>query len=149
METVLRGGVIYVALLLVVRFTGRRTLGQLTAFEFVLLLIMAETTQQALLGEDFSITNALLLVVTLFAMDVALSYVKGWSSRLAVWLDGQPTVLISRGALDRRALSRSRIGLDEVLEAARRQHGLIRLDQIDFAVLEASGDISVTPRGAA
>jgi uncharacterized membrane protein YcaP (DUF421 family) len=149
MESVIRGLAVYLALLLVIRFSGRRTLGQMTAFDFVLLLIVAETTQQALLGEDFSVTNSLMLIVTLFAADVGLSYVKGWSPRLGAWIDGQPTVLISLGNVDRRALTRARLSVDEVLEAARKQHGLERLDQIRFAVLEASGNISIIPAGPA
>jgi uncharacterized membrane protein YcaP (DUF421 family) len=146
METVLRGAAIYLALLIVIRFSGRRTLAEMTAFEFVLLLIVAETTQQALLGEDFSITNALLLIVTLFAFDVGLSYAKRWSPRFGIWVEGQPTVLISLGVPDERALARSRVDLAEVLEAARLQQGLERLDQIKFAVLEASGSISIVPK---
>ena len=148
METVFRGAAIYLALLVITRFSGRRTLGQLTVFEFVLLLIIAETTQQALLGEDFSITNALLLVVTLFALDLALSYVKQWSRSFAIWVEGQPTVLISLGVPDERALARSRVSLEEVLESARLQQGLERLDQIKFAVLEPSGHISIVPKAA-
>jgi uncharacterized membrane protein YcaP (DUF421 family) len=146
METVLRGLAVYLALLVVTRFAGRRTLGQLTSFEFVLLLIVAETTQQALLGDDFSITNAVLLIVSLFAADLALARLKGVAPRLALWIEGQPTVLVSDGALDRRALARSRVAIDEVLEAAREKHGLERLDQIKSAVLEANGAISVIPR---
>jgi uncharacterized membrane protein YcaP (DUF421 family) len=144
-ESVLRGVTIYLVLLAVTRFSGRRTLGQMTAFEFVLLLIVAETTQQALLGDDFSLVNSLILIVTLFAMDVGLSYVKRWSGQLFAWLDGQPTVLISRGNIDHRALHRSRVSLDEVLEAARQQQGLERLEQVKFAVLEPSGKISIIP----
>ena len=148
METVLRGAAIYLALLVITRFSGRRTLGETTVFEFVLILIIAETTQQALLGEDFSITNSLLLIVTLFGLDVALSYAKQWSSTLQVWVEGQPTVLISLGVPDERALRRSRVSLDEVLEAARLQQGLERLEQIKFAVLEASGKISIVPKAS-
>lgn len=73
MDTITRGVLIYGALLVVIRLSGRRTMGEMTSFEFVLLLIVAETTQQALLGEDFSITNALLLIVTL---DIALAFVR-------------------------------------------------------------------------
>jgi uncharacterized membrane protein YcaP (DUF421 family) len=147
-ETVLRGVTIYLVLLVVTRFSGRRTLGQMTAFDFVLLLIVAETTQQALLGNDFSIVNSLLLIVTLFTTDVALSYLKRWSPAVGTWIDGQPTVLISGGRLDKRALTRARVSIDEVLQAGRSQHGLERLDQIRSAVLEASGSISIIPHSS-
>jgi uncharacterized membrane protein YcaP (DUF421 family) len=146
METVLRAAAIYVALLLIIRFSGRRTLGEMSSFEFVLLLIISETTQQAMLGDDFSVSNAILLIVTLFALDIGLSYAQRWSKTLAVWIEGQPTVLISLGVPDERALARSRVGLEQVLEAARLQFGLERLEQVRFAVLEASGKISIVPQ---
>jgi uncharacterized membrane protein YcaP (DUF421 family) len=145
METVLRGATVCLVLLVVTRFAGRRTLGEMTTFDFVLLLIVAETTQQALLGEDFSVTNSVLLILTLFAADIGLSYLKGWLPRLALWVDGQPTVLVSSGTVDWHALRRSRIGIEDVLAAAREKHGLERLDQIGAAVLEASGTISIVP----
>ena len=74
MESVIRGVAIYLVLLVIIRLSGRRTMAQATPFDFVLLLIVAETTQQALLGDDFSITNAIVLIVTLFLMDIGFSY---------------------------------------------------------------------------
>lgn len=146
METVLRGFAIYVVLLIIVRLSGRRTLAQMTPFDLVLLLIIAETTQQALLGDDFSITNALILIVTLFGIDIALSYLKKEYSGLCLVIDGTPTILLSHGQPDERALRRARVSIDDVLKAARIQQGLERQDQIKFAVLEASGEISIVPK---
>lgn len=145
MESVLRGAAVYVVLLVIVRLSGRRSLSEMTPFDLVLVLIVAETTQQALLGDDFSIVNALILIVTLFAIDIGLSYVKSLSPRTQRWLDGTPTVLISHGNPDARALRRARVQLDDVLEAAREQHGLQRLEQVKFAVLEVGGNISIVP----
>src|SRR5690606_2489891 len=93
MESVLRGAAVYVVLLVIVRLSGRRSLSEMTPFDFVLVLIVAETTQQALLGDDFSIVNALILIVTLFTIDIGLSYVKSMSQGVQRWLDGTPTVL--------------------------------------------------------
>jgi len=145
MDSVIRGIVIYLFLLIVVRLSGRRTLAEITAFDFVLLLIIAETTQQALLGDDFSLINAVILILTLFVTDIALSYVKKWSPKTAAMIDGSPTVLISLGKVDQEALDRTRVDLADVLEAAREQHGLERLDQVKFAVLEVGGNISIVP----
>ncbi|MDH2327213.1 DUF421 domain-containing protein [Cereibacter sp. SYSU M97828] len=147
MDSVIRGIAVYFVLLTVTRLSGRRTLAQATPFDFVLLLIIAETTQQALLGDDFSITNAFILILTLFVTDVLLAYAKGWSPRLALWLDGAPTVLISCGKIDAHAMRRARVSVEDVLEAARQQQGLATLAQIDAAVLEASGAISIIPKG--
>ncbi|WP_018000330.1 YetF domain-containing protein [Paracoccus sp. N5] len=146
MDSVIRGVAIYAFLLAVTRFSGRRTMAQATPFDFVLVLIIAETTQQALLGDDFSLINAVVLIVTLFAVDVALSYAKRASSRLALWLDGAPTVLISDGRVDFHALARARVSVNDLLEAARIQHGLKTLADIDAAVLEISGGISIIPK---
>lgn len=74
METVLRGAAIYFILLIALRLSGRRTVAQMTPFDLVLLLIIAGTTQQALLGDDFSIINAALLIIVLFSLDIGLSY---------------------------------------------------------------------------
>lgn len=145
MDSVLRGAGIYIVLLIIFRLSGRRTASEMTPFDFVLLLIVAETTQQALLGDDFSITNAAVLVVTLFSMDIAMSYAKGASGRLRLILDGTPTVLIDRGEPDLRALSRSRVALSDLLETARLKQGIERLEQIRYAVLEANGHISIIP----
>jgi uncharacterized membrane protein YcaP (DUF421 family) len=146
METVIRGIVIYIILLIVVRVTGRRSLAEITAFDLVLLLIIAETTQQALLGDDFSLVNSFILILTLFSVDIAFSYLKEWSPRADRIIDGAPTVLVSLGKLDEEALRWSRVGVDDLLQAARAQHEVERLDQIKFAVLEASGDISIIPQ---
>ncbi len=145
MESVIRGAVIYLLLLVILRLSGRRTMSEMTAFDFVLLLIVAETTQQALLGDDFSLTNSAVLIVTLFTMDIGMSFLKEWSPRLQRMLDGGPTVLISQGEPDERALRRARVSLSEVMETARSTQGLERLDQIKFAVLEAKGSISIVP----
>jgi uncharacterized membrane protein YcaP (DUF421 family) len=145
MESVIRGFVIYVFLLAVMRLSGRRTLAQMTPFDLVLLLIVAETTQQALLGEDFSLVNAFILILTLCVTDILLSFAKQSSTRVATLIDGTPTVLVSLGKVDEAALRRARVSIEDILESARSQHGLERLDQIKFAVLEVGGGISIIP----
>jgi uncharacterized membrane protein YcaP (DUF421 family) len=145
MESVIRGLSVYIFLLVIIRLSGRRSLAEITAFDLVLLLIVAETTQQALLGDDFSLINCFVLILTLFVCDILLSYLKEWSPRTARVLDGSPTVLISLGQPDEKALRGARVDLTDVLESARAQHGIERLDQIKFAVLEVGGNISIVP----
>jgi uncharacterized membrane protein YcaP (DUF421 family) len=145
METVIRGAAIYLFLLVIIRASGRRTLAEATPFDFILLLIIAETTQQALLGDDFSITNALVLIVTLVVIDIGLSYVKRWFSVASRLVEGTPTVLIHEGKVDERALKRSRVDIQDVLTAARTRQGLESLDEIKHAVLETDSGISIIP----
>lgn len=146
MDSVLRALAVYMALLIVTRSAGRRTLAQVTVFDFVLVLIIAETTGQALQADDYSLSNTLIVIVTLVLADVVLSYAKVLLPTVGALLDGTPTVLIAEGLIDTRALARSRVGLDEILESARDKQGLKRLDQIDFAVLEVGGGISIIPK---
>jgi len=146
MESVIRGAAIYFVLLIALRLSGRRTVAQMTPFDLVLLLIIAETTQQALLGDDFSLINAALLIIVLFSLDIGLSYVKQWAPRIGRIIDGTPTVLISDGKPDLRAFTRARVSLEDVLTIARVEQGLERLDQIKSAVLEADGALSIIPR---
>src|SRR3546814_14442415 len=87
MDSVLRGAAVYAILLVILRLSCRRTTAQMTRFDLVLLLLVAETTQQALLGDDFSITHAAILIVTLLTIDIALSYVKQWRPSIGLLID--------------------------------------------------------------
>ncbi len=145
MDAVLRAAVIYVVLMVLFRLAGQRTLSELGAFDFVLLLVIGESTQQALLGDDFSVTNAVIVITTLLAIDVVISHVKQRSSRIDRWLEGTPIVVMSDGKLLRDRMDRLRIDEADILTAAREAHGLERLDEIRYAVLERSGGISIVP----
>ena len=146
MDTILRAAAIYAALLVVLRIGGKRTLGQTTTFDFVMLLIIAETTQQALLGDDFSVTNALLLIATIVGLDIAFSLMKRRWSKLDRLVEGVPMVIVENGKplLDR--MEKARVDEEDVLAAARESQGLKHMDQIEYAVLERSGGISVVPK---
>ena len=120
-------------------------LAELTTFDFVLLLIIGEATQQALLGEDFSFINAMLVIVTLVTLEIVLSLLKGWAPFLGKLLDGTPMIVVDHGRPLRERMHKARIDEEDILEAARRLQGIERLDQIKYAVLEVSGGISVIP----
>jgi uncharacterized membrane protein YcaP (DUF421 family) len=145
MDSVLRAAAIYLVLLVVFRVSGRRTLAELTTFDFVLLLIIGEATQQALLGEDFSLTNAVLVITTLLTIELSLSILKQRVPFLDKLLDGVPMVVVDHGLPLRDRMRKARIDEEDVLEAARRLQGIERLDQIKYAVLEVSGGITVVP----
>jgi uncharacterized membrane protein YcaP (DUF421 family) len=146
MDAVLRAAAIYLALLVVFRISGKRTLAQVTTFDFVLLLIISEATQQALLGEDFSITMALLVILTLVALDRLADFL-GWRfPRVGRALDGTPVVLVERGKLLEDRMRLYHLDVEQVLQEARSSQGIGRLDEIDYAILERSGVISVIPK---
>jgi uncharacterized membrane protein YcaP (DUF421 family) len=146
MEPVLRASAIYVVLMVLFRISGRRSLAEMTSFDLLLLLVISETTQQALLGEDFSVTNAILVMSTMLALDIALSLAKLKWNRANKWIEGVPTILVEDGRPLTEVMSRARVREEEILEAARRLRGLERMDEIKYAVLEASGGITIIPK---
>ncbi|HRP06862.1 MAG TPA: DUF421 domain-containing protein [Gemmatimonadales bacterium] len=146
MHSVIRPMLLFVMLVVIFRLTGKRSIGEITVFDFLLLLVVSEAASSALLADDSSFTGSLLAVITLVGCDVALSLAKQrwpWFDRL---LDDVPVVLYQHGKLSHERLRRERIGIDDILEAARQSHGLERLEQIERAVLERRGAISIIPR---
>jgi uncharacterized membrane protein YcaP (DUF421 family) len=146
MDTVLRGLTIYVFLLALFRISGKRSLAQITTFDFVLLLIIAETTQQALLGDDFSITNSFLLITALFGLDIALSLLKQRWQWLDKLVEDVPLVIVKDGQPLSERMAKERVDNEEVLEAARELQGLERMEDIKYAVLERNGYITIVPK---
>ena len=146
MDAVVRAAAIYSILLVLVRLTGKRSLGQMTTFDFVLLLIIAEATQQGLLGNDFSLTNAFLVVLTLIGIDTGLSLLERRSGAVDKLVNGVPLVIVEDGEPIEDRMNKARVSADDVLEMAREQQGVERMEQIKYAVLERSGGISVIPR---
>jgi uncharacterized membrane protein YcaP (DUF421 family) len=143
---VLRATAIYVLILLVFRISGKRSLAQITTFDFVLLLIIGEATQQALLGNDFSLTNAALVIVTLVGLDIGLSLLKQRYPQLDKVLDDVPLVIVENGKPLKERMDRERVDEQDVLAAARELRGLERMEQIKYAILERSGGISIIPK---
>lgn len=142
----MRSALIYLFLLLVFRIAGKRSLSQTTTFEFVLLLVIGEATQQALLGNDFSITNAFLVIATLIGLDLLLSRIKQVSPRFDDIMESVPLVIVDHGKLLKDRMKKVRVDEEDILEAARSLHGLERLDQIKYAVVEKTGSISIIPQ---
>lgn len=145
MESVTHGIVIYVFLLVVFRLSGKRTLAQTSPFDLILLLIVSETTQQAMVDDDHSIINALILIVTLAGMSVVLSICKHRSRRMNRWLDGVPVTLVASGKLQQKAMDDARIDVADILAAARTTQGLEYIEDVRLATLENDGHISIVP----
>jgi len=146
MDSVIKSLVVYFVLWLVIRSSGRRTLGQLTVFDFILFLIVGGAAQRALMAQDYSLTHAFLVIATFVITDIAVSLVERDVPSIAKILKGVPTVVVENGQVLSGRLRRARLTEEDVLEAARRTHGLERMDEIKFAIFEASGRISIIPR---
>ena len=148
MESILRGAATYLFVWLIFRVAGKRTLAQITTFDAVLLLIVSEATQAALLGNDSSMTNSVLLVLTLVGIDVALSHLKQLMPTLEKAMDGTPLVILDSNGLKHEKMNRERVDEQDILHAARQLQGVGRMDEIAYAVLETTGDITIVPKQA-
>ncbi|MFO3905237.1 YetF domain-containing protein [Enterobacter hormaechei] len=145
MEMILRAVAIYLILLVVFKIAGRRALLQMTSFDLILLLIISEATQQALLGEDFSVTGAMLTIITLVVIDMLFGVAKKYISGAESMLDGSPVILVVHGELQNDKLKKVDVSCDDILVSARQNHGIYQLEKIKYAILERNGHISIIP----
>ena len=145
-ESVARSAGVYGFLLVIFRVSGRRTLAQVTNFDLILVLIIGDATQQALVGNDYSIITGLVVVSTLVLIDVALGKAKRRWQVVDAVVDGLPLPLIVKGVAREQQMASEGVTMDDVLTAAREAHGLSQLDEVDAAVLEQSGGISIVKK---
>ena len=145
MGSITRAITIYLFLLIIFRLAGKRTLSDATTFDFVLILIISEAIQQALIDSDNSMTNAMLLVITLVFLNIMFSLIKQRWPAFERVVEGLPVLVMTNGKQLKEAMDRERIGEEDIMHAARREHGLRGLKDIESAVLEPSGGISVIP----
>lgn len=141
MDIVLRGVAVYAFLYLLMRVVGRRELSTLQPFDLILLIILGDSVQQGLTQDDYSLTGAFLAIATIATLQVATSWVSWRFPRARPVLDGEPIVIVEDGQAIERNLKRERLALEEVMEEARLQQ-ISSLDEIKWAVLETSGNIS-------
>lgn len=146
MDAITRAAIVYATLLVLFRVVGKRSLAETTTFDVVLLLIISESIQQALVDDDNSMTNALLLVITLLGLDVGLSLLNGRWTLFDKLVDDVPLILIDDGTVMTARLRKARIDLADIMQQARQTQGLERIEQIKYAVLERSGGITIIPR---
>lgn len=144
-EKIVRSVVIYLFLLAAFRFTGKRQVGQLTPFDLVVLLVISNVLQNAIIGPDNSLGGGLIGAVVILVLNWALVEVTYRSKRARRMLEAPPTVLVHNGRLLEKNLARERIGLDD-LHAAMRRAGVIDVEHVHVAMLEENGGISVIPR---
>jgi uncharacterized membrane protein YcaP (DUF421 family) len=143
MESIIRGVIVYLFVLLIFRVAGKRALSEVTAFDLVLTLIISESIQQALIDTDNSITNGFLVVITLVALDILFSFGKERSALFSKLVDDAPVIILRDGKPLTDLMKKERIDEGDILEAAREQDGVERLDQLKYAIVERSGQISV------
>ena len=141
-EILLRTAVVYLTVLILLRVAGKRELGQMTPFDLVVILVIANAVQNAMTGGDNSLIGGILAASTLTIVNIA---VGRWGSRVPVFrrlVASEPTLLLVEGKPIQEHLDRERVDVEE-LEMAARQHGIADLKDVAAAVLEEDGSISV------
>ena len=144
-EIVARSAIVYVFLLILLRFTGKRQVGQLAPFDLVLLLVLSNSVQNAMNGGDNSVVGGLVSATTLVALNSVVAVVTSRSKKAEALIEGHPLVLIHNGKLYDAMMERANITHHE-LNSALRQAGCGCVEDVRYAVLENNGAISVVAR---
>ena len=144
METVLRVFIIYIFVLLGLRMLGKREFGEMAPFDLVVLLLIPDILSQSLVRDDFSMTNSMVGVATLLSLVFLTSLLSYRSKTVATMISGSPAILVRHGELVPHSLNREHVRPDEILDAMH-QVGLYRMDQVQWAILETDGRISIIP----
>src|SRR5690242_20526636 len=144
MDLVLRALVIFAFIYLLTRVVGRRELGSAEPFDIILLVVVGDLVQQGVTQSDYSLTGAVLVISTFTLLTVFVSYLSVKVPLLRPVLDGDPLILVENGKPNTANLKRQRLDLGEVLAEARLQQ-VTRLEDIQWAILESSGQISIIP----
>lgn len=145
MNPVIRGIIVYVFLLLILRIMGKRSLSKTTTFDLIVLLIISEVTQQAMIGRDESLTGAAILITTLMGMDLLFTLLKKPFKLFEKAVEGTPLIIVDRGKPLKQRMGKTKVDESDVLQAARSKWGLEKMEQVKYAVLEKDGTISIIP----
>jgi uncharacterized membrane protein YcaP (DUF421 family) len=144
-EVVVRTLVVYAFLVVVLRVAGKREVGQLSILELIVLLVVSDAVQNSMVGDNTSLWGGIVAVSTLLVADWTLRLITDRSKSVKRLVEGEPRLLIREGRLFERAMAEEGIDMDE-LRTALREHGIRRPSEVQLAVLETDGTISVVPR---
>ncbi|MBI1806909.1 MAG: DUF421 domain-containing protein [Ignavibacteria bacterium] len=145
LDIVLRSAIVYIVVLVGLRLGGKRHLAQLSVVDLVLILLISNAVQNAMVGNDSSLVGGIVAAVTLFIVNYGVSFLFYRFQKFDRIFEGSPTLLVHDGKVVPEHLSRERI-TDEELERAIREHGIGRIEDVKNAVMELDGTISVIPR---
>jgi len=146
-ELIVRSAVIYFALIVALRLFGKRQIGQFTIFDLVLILLVANAVQPAMTGPDNSLLGGLIIIGSLVAVDGVVGLARARIPIVNGLLEPTPTVLAEDGKWEPKAMEEQDVTLEDG-EMALREHGIADIEDVQLAVLEADGSISVIPKEA-
>jgi uncharacterized membrane protein YcaP (DUF421 family) len=143
-DVALRTAIVYIFLVVAIRISGKREVGQMSVLDLVVILIISDAVQNSMVGENVSIWGGLVAAAVLLTLDFALRTLSLRRPRIRKAIQGEPRLVVRDGRLLDAALREEGISRDDV-EAAVRAHGVERVDEVALAVLETDGSISVIP----
>jgi uncharacterized membrane protein YcaP (DUF421 family) len=146
-EHIFRAAIVYIFLFLLIRFFGKKHVGELSPFDLVVLLILSETVQNSMIGQDMSLVGGLVSATTLLVLAQAMSFLAWRSRRAERFIDGTPKILVRHGSRRRDTMKHEQISISELMEAMRRE-GLSNIADVRAAFLENDGTISIIKRKA-
>lgn len=144
-QFVLRAAAVYIVLLVLIRLSGKRTMGQFTPFDMLLIVLLGNAVQNSLLGKDTSLVGGILLATTLIALNWLLGFVTARSRHAERMIEGEPVVLARKGKLYEAALKRELVSRADFYEAMREQ-GCTDIAEVKLALLETNGQISIVAK---
>jgi uncharacterized membrane protein YcaP (DUF421 family) len=144
LEIVARTAIVYAAILVGLRLGGKREIGQMTAFDLVVILLIANAVQNAMVGSDVSVTGGLVAAAVLLVLNYGLGFARERVPFLRRAVQGEPTLLVNHGKFVEKNLRREGID-DDLVMMAIREHGVGELKHVRMAVLETDGSISIVP----
>ncbi|NJD03933.1 MAG: DUF421 domain-containing protein [Ruminiclostridium sp.] len=138
--------VVYLFLIIAIRLFGKKELAQLSVVDLVFILLISNAVQNAMVGPDNSLAGGLVAAATLFAVNFLFKYLLYRFPKFGMFIQGEPILLVYKGRINRQNLRRARISDDELKEAIR-EHGVLLVEDVDLAVLEIDGNISILSDG--
>jgi uncharacterized membrane protein YcaP (DUF421 family) len=144
-DLIVRGAVVYVFLLVLLRITGKRQVGQMAPFDLVLLLVLSNAVQNSMNGGDNSLVGGLISATTLVGLNFLVGSMTYRSKKLEAVIEGRPQVLVHNGKLFEDVLASAKLTHHE-LDSALRQAGCNCIEEVHSAILENNGTISVVAR---
>ncbi len=143
-EIVIRTAVVYFAILVGLRLAGKREIGQMTTFDLVVILLIANAVQNAMVGEDNSLVGGLVAAGVLLVINSGVSLARRRFPFFKRAVEGEPTILVNDGKFIKVNLAREGIEEEDVLMSMR-EHGITSLDEVRLAIMEIDGSISIVP----
>ena len=142
LEIAFRTAVVYIVMLVGIRLTGKREVGQMNPFDLVMVLLIANAVQNSMVGPDVSLNGGLISAVTLLTLNALVTRVVAHYRKIRRLVEGSPTLLIHNGLVLKDHLAKERLTLDDLRQALR-EHGVASVSDVKVAVLEVDGTVSV------